>query len=327
MKNYSFLEYLNIFLTSYLLTQRNVSPNTIKSYKTTFKLFFKYIIEIKNILPKNINFSILTRENVIDFLNYLEEVKKDTVSTRNQRLAAIKSFCNFILDEDFNNFNVLQRILTIPKKKGVESTIDYLTKEELTIFLSSIQTLNRKGVRDYTLTVLMYDSAARVSEVTNIKVNDLNLSDNPYVTLYGKGRKYRSVPITNETKQLLIKYIETFKLNNFDYLFAGNKGKKSTTKMITHILKKYELKSGINKNIHPHILRHTRAMHLLEAGVNIVDIRDILGHSSVTTTEIYARTTMELKRKAILGVYNINTDNFEAKWNKDEKILNDLFEL
>lgn len=327
MKNYSFLEYLNSFLTSYLLTQRNVSSNTIKSYKTTFKIFFKYIIEVKKILPKDINFSILTRENVMDFLNYLEETKKDSISTRNQRLAAIKSFCNFVLEEDFNNFNSLQRILTIPQKKGVESTIDYLTKEELTTFLSSIQTLNRKGVRDYTLIALMYDSAARVSEVTNIKVNDLSLNENPYVTLYGKGRKYRSVPITNETKQLLKKYIETFKLNNFDYLFAGNKGEKATTKMITHILKKYELKSEIGKNIHPHILRHTRAMHLLEAGVNIVDIRDILGHSSVTTTEIYARTTMELKRKAILGVYNINTNNFDAKWNKDEKILNDLFEL
>lgn len=327
MRNYSLAEYLNSFLTSYLLTQRNVSSNTIRSYKTTFKLFFKYIIEIKKKSYKDINFSILTRENIINFLNYLEEEKKSSISTRNQRLAAIKSFCNFILGEDFDNFSVLQRILTIPQKKGTEKNLDYLTKEELTTFLSSVQTTKRKEVRDYTLIVLMYDSAARVSEITNIKVEDLKLDDNPYVTLYGKGRKIRSVPITEETKKLLINYIDLFKIKRFNYLFAGNKNEKASTKMITHILKKYEEKSRIGKKIHPHILRHTRAMHLLEAGVNIVDIRDILGHSSVTTTEIYARSTLEQKRKAILGVYNINTDNKDAIWNKDEKILKDLFEL
>lgn len=327
MKNCSFLEYLNSFLTSYLSTQRNVSSNTIRSYKITFKLFLKYIIEIKKIPYKNINFSVLTREIIIDFLNYIEEIKQCSIKTRNQRLAAIKSFCNFVLEEDFDNFNSLQRILTIPQKKGTESSIDYLTKEELTLFLKTIETNNRKGVRDYILIALMYDSAARVSEIINLKVNDLDLTNNPYVTLYGKGKKYRKVPITNETKELLVKYIKTFKLNNFDYLFSGNKGEKATTKMITHIINKYKLKSRINKNIHPHIFRHTRAMHLLEAGVNIVDIRDILGHSSVTTTEIYARTTMELKRKAILGVYNIDTENKDGSWNKDKKILKDLFEL
>lgn len=326
MTTYSFPEYMKRFFESYLMNQRNLSINTIKSYKTTFKLFINYLIKEKNIRIKNINFNIFTRENVIDFLNYVENNLKSSVITRNQRLAAIKSFCNYVLEEDVESNLELLRIIKISKKKAESKEIDYLTKNELDTYLSTISTNNRKGIRNYTLIVLLYDSGCRENELVNIKVNDLRLDNNPYVTLYGKGRKHRTIPLTYETRNLLDKYIKLFRLSNYDYLFCGNSKNKASTKMVVHIVKKYAKLSKINKNIHPHVFRHSRAMHMLEAGIALVDISNFLGHASVTTTEIYAKTNLELKRKAIQSVYPIN-ENIDYDWNKDSEILKNLFML
>ena len=326
MKIYSFPEYLKKFFEAYLINQRNLSSNTIRSYKTTFKLFLNYLTKEKGIKIKNINFDVLTRENVIDFLNYVENNLKSSIITRNQRLAAIKSFCNYVLEEDIENHLELLRIIKISKKKAESKEIDYLTKNELEIYMSNISTNNRKGIRDYTLIVLLYDSGCRESELINIKVSDLELDDNPRVTLYGKGRKHRTIPLTNETKYLLEKYIKLFKLSHYDYLFSGYHNNKASAKMVVHIVEKYAKLSNINKNIHPHVFRHSRAMHMLEAGITLVDISNFLGHASVTTTEIYAKTNIELKRKAIQSVYPIN-DNVDYDWNNDAEILKNLFEL
>ena len=332
MKNYkSFAEALSYFFNDYLTIQKNLSNNTIKSYKTTFKMFIKYLIGYKNIRIEKISFADINRKNVMDFLKHMETKFKITIKTRNQRLAAIKSFCRYVSHEPIEYLNNISQILKIASKgdDNKSAVIDYLTKEELTTYLNAISTNNRKGIRDYTLINLMYDSAARVEEMTNIKVNDLNLGDNPSVMLYGKGKKYRTVPICNSTRDLLIKYIELFKLNNFEYLFMGNKHAKCSTKMITHIVNKYAEISKINKNIHPHVFRHTRAMHMIEADIPLVYIRDILGHKEISITEIYAKVNVETKRKALENVYNINNNfnNETTSWNKNEELIKSLLEL
>ena len=329
MKNSNFAELLNAFFNNYLTIQKNTSTHTIRSYKTTFKLFTKYLINNCNIDIKKLSLDDINRNNVINFLNYLDNTYNITITTRNQRLAAIKSFCRYIIYEDISNINNIQQILLVPIKKGENRQIDFLTKEELTIFLNSISTNTRKGIRDFTLISLMYDSAVRVSEIVNVKINDLNLSNNPSITIYGKGKKYRTIPITNNTKELLIKYINLEKLNNFSYLFTGSKKDKASVKMVSHIIEKYGKLSNINKNIHPHSLRHTRAIHLLEAGVPLVYIRDILGHENITTTEIYAKVSLEMKRKALENVY-INDNNFNKEysiWNDNADLLSSLLEL
>ena len=329
MKSSNFAELLYSYFNNYLTIQKNTSTHTIRSYKTTFKLFVKYLINNGKTNIKNISLEDINRNNVINFLNYLDNTFNITITTRNQRLAAIKSFCRYIVYEDISNISNIQQILLVPIKKGENRRIDFLTKEELTIFLNSISTNTRKGIRDYTLISLMYDSAVRVSEIINVKVNDLNLGDNPSITVYGKGKKYRTIPLTNNTKELLIKYINLEKLNNFSYLFVGNKKEKANVKMISHVIEKYSKLSNINKNIHPHSLRHTRAIHLLEAGVPLVYIRDILGHENITTTEIYAKVSLEMKRKALENVY-INDNNFnksDSIWNSDAGLLSSLLDL
>ena len=132
-----------------------------------------------------------------------------------------------------------------------------------------------------------------------------------------------------DTKKVLINYIKLFNLNSVSFLFVGNNNNKASTKMITHIVNKYAKLSNIDKNIHPHVFRHTRAMHLIEADIPLVYIRDLLGHASVTTTEIYAKVNIETKRKALSNVYQTN-DNFnteEAIWNKDEELIKSLLDM
>ena len=325
MKIYNITEALSSYFNNYLKLQRNVSNNTIISYKYTFKSLIKYLINNNITTLKDFSFNDFTRENILDFLNDVES--KTSISTRNQRLAAIKSFCQYLQYEPIEHLNQIQKILKIRMKKFPIKEIDFLTKEELTLYLNSINTDNKKGIRDYTLISFMYETGARINEVINVKICDLQLNDNYNVLLHGKGNKLRRVPITNELKNMLLKYINAFRLNSTSYLFQGQKYQKASTKMITHIVKKYAIKSKMNKSIHPHVFRHTRAMHLLEAGLTLVDIRDILGHESIKTTEIYLKINIELKRNAILNVYKNNDSFEESSWIKDENGLKELLDL
>lgn len=323
--NNSFSSLLNSYLTNYLVIQRNMSFNTIRSYKCTFKLLIRYITDVKNIPIKNINFDIINRELIIDFLDYIENETNASIRTRNQRLAVIKSFYAYVKDANPEQLINIQQILTIKCKKEIKKEFDYLTKDEINTFLNSIPTNSNKGIRDYTLLMLLYDSGARAQEIINLKVEDLRLDSNPVVRLFGKGNKYRTIPITNNTRDILLKYIEINKLNTNSILFSNPKDNYATTKMITHIIDKYS--DVTNKNIHPHTFRHSRAMHLLEAGVNLIYIRDFLGHNSIETTEIYAKTNENIRRNAITNAYNFDISKDLNDWTTDEKLLKDLLNI
>lgn len=323
--NKSFSSSLNLYLTNYLVIQRNMSPNTIRSYKCVFKLLIKYIVNVKNIPIKNIDFNVINRDIIIDFLDYVENETNSSIRTRNQRLAVIKSFYAYVKDANPEQLINIQQILSIKCKKEIKKEIDYLTKDEINEFLNSISTDTIKGVRDYTLLILLYDSGARAQEIINLKVADLRLDSNPVVRLLGKGNKYRTVPITNNTKNILIEYININKLNNNSILFSNPKGNYATTKMITHIIDKYS--NILNKHVHPHTFRHSRAMHLLEAGVNLIYIRDFLGHNSIETTEIYAKTNENIKRQAITNAYDFDISKNVNDWTTDENLLKELLNI
>lgn len=323
--NNSFSSLLNLYLTNYLVIQRNMSPNTIRSYKCTFKLLIKYIMDVKNIPIKNINFDIINRDLIIDFLDYIEYETNSSIRTRNQRLAVIKSFYAYVKDTNPEQLINIQQILTIKCKKEIKKEFDYLTKDEINTFLDNIPTNSNKGIRDYTLLMLLYDSGARAQEIINLKVEDLRLDSNPIVRLFGKGNKYRTIPITNNTRDILLKYIEINKLNTNSILFSNPQGNYATTKMITHIIDKYS--SITNKKVHPHTFRHSRAMHLLEAGVNLIYIRDFLGHNSIETTEIYAKVNENIKRNAITNAYNFDISKDFNDWTTDEKLLKELLNI
>ena len=197
-------------------------------------------------------------------------------------------------------------IHSIKIKKTQQETIKYLSKEGIKEILSLPKTSIENGVRDLAILTLLYDSGARVQELVNIKTKDIDFNKKT-VYLFGKGRKARIVPLISQTIKILEKYIKIYNIPiNSDNLLFYNSQKEALTRMgITYIIKKY-VSIARNKNplefqinVTPHTFRHSKAMHLLESGVNLIYIRDFLGHESVTTTEIYARANPENKKKAI----------------------------
>jgi site-specific recombinase XerD len=332
MKNKDFDYYVTSFFTKYLTGERNLSVNTISSYRDTFKLLLVFFRDEKDLQPDKVTLSELTRENILHYLDWLETNRGTKKSSRNIRLSAIHSFVKYAMVEDIDHFSEYQKILAIKNKKSSSRIIPYLTIEEVKAILSAPDTETIRGRRDKVLLTVMYDTAARVSEICSLKVDDIRLEKPETVRITGKGNKTRIVPIMGNTADILRKYIEENNLNILKYstrefLFSNNQNHKLTRAGITYILKKYsaiaEEKSKLtfSIDIHPHVLRHSKAVHMLEAGVPLIYIRDFLGHVSVTTTEIYARVSQQNKRKVLENAYEEITSAETKDWNEDADLM------
>ncbi len=332
MSNPDFARHLSKFLAVYLPGVKNVSRNTILSYRDSFKLLLIFFEECLNRKPEKLSIAMLTETVILDFLEWLELQRGCCSRTRNQRLAAICSFMRFVQKEYPENLQEIQKILAIPQKKSIRKVIRFLSPDEISAILSVPDLSKKSGRRDATLLSLMYDSGARVQEIADLTVANVRTKPPAVVTLQGKGNKERCVPIMGKTVQLLESYIsESMKqapLQRGDlYLFLNHQKKQLGRKGIDWILKKYVKKSREAGNILPdmaitcHVFRHSKAAHMLQAGIPLVYIRDFLGHSSVTTTEIYARLNDEIKRKAIESAYpEIQTPEYPS-WIEDVDLM------
>ena len=315
--NKDFPYYLSNFLQEYLNIERNFSNNTIISYKKAFQLLVEYLIKKKSFKLKDVTFTNVTREIIIDFLDYLEIEKKNSIRTRNQRLAAIKSFYQYCAIDEIDNIDNIKKILSIHSKKETKKIVDFLTEEEVKVIFDNIDVSLKKGKRNLTLLVLLYDTAARASEIINLKVNDIHLEEK-YIVLEGKGKKMRIVPIMEQTKILLISYLNSFDIKS-GYLFQ-NKNNKMNERFIRDVINACNI---LEKKISPHTFRHTRAVHLLDKGVNIVYIQELLGHSSINTTMEYAKVIEKSKFNAIEKANpKISTDL--PDWNNDQDLLSHM---
>ncbi|MBT2738088.1 site-specific integrase [Bacillus sp. ISL-7] len=338
MKQTDFAKTLTRYLSQYLPGQRNVSTNTIKSYRDTFKQLLKFCDTELQKCPESLTLNIIKSETVQNFLLWLEKSKGISINTRNQRLAAIHSFYRFVQMENPENIFECQRILSIPFKKREIKPIDYLTQECLKVLFEQPNTNTTKGRRDLTIMVLLYDTGARVQELIDLKAGNIRLAQPATVLLKGKGGKSRYVPIMGKTRDLLENYLkEHYLLENGKQnhpLFYNSTRHPFTRPGITYILEKYLI---IAKELHPelmfpnklnpHMMRHTKAMHLLEAGVNLIYIRDLLGHVNVSTTEHYARTNSQIKRKALESAYMEVVKQDIPVWDENKDLLNWLQEL
>lgn len=298
MKETDFPKYLSYFLSKYLPGQKNASTHTIASYRDTFKLFLIFCEEERAIKPERIRMYAMTKELIVSYLNWLEERRGCTISTRNQRLAVLHSFFRYVQKESPENLYELQKILSIPIKKHPKTMVPYLTGPEMQILLSQPNSSSYDGFRDMVLLSVLYDTGARVQELTDIKVKDVRLSSPAVITLHGKGSKVRQVPLMGKTSELLKKYLEIKKYHfgiakTDNYLFVNQKKQKLSRWGISYILNKYVALSRNNPSFNvdfpvtPHVVRHAKAMHLLQSGVNLIYIRDFLGHVDCSTTEVY----------------------------------------
>lgn len=331
-----FAKYLTDFLSVYLRVQKNVSKNTIYSYRDTFKLLLKYCQEVKGVAIERISIDLLTAGLIKDFLDWLEHERNCSISTRNQRLASIHSFFRYIQGEEPAGLHHFQQVVSISIKKAGKKALGHLSPEAMKLILEQPDKSSAKGRRDLALLSVLYDTGARVQELIDIKVNDVTLDSPPVISLTGKGNKVRRVPLMKNTVILLQKYLSENDLNkqwkNRYPLFTNNQHNKLTKEGVAYILGKYvKMASATSQvvlnRVSPHVLRHSKAMHLLQAGVNLIYIRDFLGHVDLKTTEIYARTDTETKRKAIENAYpDIVTDQL-PDWGKDKGLLTWLSEL
>ena len=321
MKNFSY--YLGYFLKEYLPVERNLSSNTIKSYTKTFKILINYLVKEKNIKLHNITFENITREIILDFLKYLEENCNNSVRTRNQRLAAIKSFYQYCSFEEIENLDNIKKILSIKTKKFPKYSKEYLTETEVKMIFDSIDTSTIKGRRNLLVIALLYDTGARASELINLKVENIRLEES-IVVLTGKGNKQRTICIMENTRKLLINY---FKENNISsgYVFQNKFSEKMNERFLRTVVRNVSEK--LNKDISPHTFRKTRATHLLKKGINILYIQEFLGHESIITTQEYAKVLQKDKFEAIKKATPQDINNELPDWKNNKDLLNQLLNL
>ncbi len=325
---------LKDFFETYLPKERGVSNHTIRSYSATFQSLYAFFKDNKGIRANKLFVKDLSRRSINDYLNWLEMEKGNKVPTRNSRLASVKAFCHYAQYKDFKNLARWQDILSIKSKKADMPYMSFLTQEGMKTLLSEVPTDTIQGRRHLAILAFLYDTGARANELISFSAHNLNLTKPYHVILSGKGRKKRIVPIHEKLVLILKAYMKdvNIELNNISKqpLFVNVHGRKLTSAGLTHIIMMYADKVRENfpalmpERLSPHSFRHSKATHLLQAGMNIIYVRDFLGHSSVKTTETYVRMDSEQKRKALEAAAAdiVPQSQTIEVWNDDEKLLN-----
>lgn len=330
MKTTNFSRYLQKFFTEYMPGVAGTSGATVDSYRYTFINFLTFINHKHGVTADKVEISNLSYENVTAFLRWLEDERKNSVSTRNQRQAAINSFIRFLMYEYPDYLNEYQRILAIPYKKSLQKEISYAKADGISAFLSSVDRNTPNGLRDYVMFSILYTTGIRVSELINIRVKNVSLQE-PYTLLvHGKGGKSRYVPLVKHVIPVIQDYITK---NHYDcsdrqneWLFKNHLRQQFTRQGVNYLVNKYKLaankavKNSVPDDFSPHKFRHSAAMALVESGVDLIYIRDLLGHVSVTTTEVYAKADSRNKREAIEAASKQIVAPQEAQWDTNSDL-------
>lgn len=296
---------LHAYFADYLITLRGLRPGTIRSYRDAIRLFLVFVAGQRRCAITRLRLEDLTYERTLEFLRHLEEARGNHPRTRNQRLAALHSLFGFVASREIELLHVCQRVAAIPAKRASPVEIRFLDRAEITTMLSAIETQGRRALRDRTLLVLLYNSGARVQEVADLRHGQLDLGEHPRVRLHGKGGKWRSCPLWDETVRLLLALRGPARPDPEAPVFIGRKGQPLTRFGIYKIVRRRAAVLDAppsprrGQRVSPHILRHSMAVHLLESGVDVNVIRGWLGHAQLETTNRYAEITLRLKEEAL----------------------------
>ncbi|MCR5685409.1 MAG: site-specific integrase [Lachnospiraceae bacterium] len=308
MKQTDFGVQMTSFFTMYLPTRRDLSDNTISSYRDTFKLLLSFSESVNGIPADKLKLKDFTEPFVSNFINWLAESRGNSAATQKQRLAAIHVFVNYLKTRVPDYLLEYQRILDIRVIMHRQPDVGHFTASQVESILAAPDVSDPYERRDMVLMSLMYDSAARVQEICDLTVKDLRLRKPYAVSITGKGDKTAVVPLMKETAEVVKKYLSDTKLDRPEKcdspLFTNHRGEKLTRAGVTYILKKYCNKvrksdPSFPKKVSPHMLRHSKAMHMLQAGIALSYIRDFLRHSHITTTQVYAKADVEMRRTII----------------------------
>ena len=305
--NPTFSHLVTRFFSSFLVNERGLSPNTIASYSDCMRLLINYACEQFNVQPEKLTFEHFNRDVILDFLDDLERNRNNSASTRNQRLAVIKTFFHFVarIVPEMMALNTL--IQAIGRKKTEQSPPPSLAVSECDAIIDSADTTTLLGIRDKAMLQFAYNTGARVQEMADLHVSDVHLDTPATVTLTGKGNKTRVVPIWPETASLISDYLEARDRagTHHEHLFLSNRAQPLTRFGIAKIVGRHtdsaagRCPSLQGRRITPHVFRHTVALGLIEAGNDITVVQEWLGHADLKTTSHYVEISVQRKRRAL----------------------------
>jgi len=329
------LQQVESFFREHLQRTRGASRHTVFSYRDSLQLFFCYLADANGRDVSKLRLDDITESNVLAFLDHLESARGNSVATRNSRLTAIRSFCRYLIRKDTTNAAEYGLIVSLSGKKGPKPEIPYLEPAEVKLLLEDVNQDQLIGLRDYALIQFLYNTGVRVSEALSLSVGALELGAAGQVRVNGKGQKDRMCPLWRSTTALLKRYIGRWKLGADSRLFCNARRRPLTTSGVAYILERHfeaaKKKHPVlrKRKITPHVMRHSCACALLQSGVDLVTVRDLLGHQSVRTTNRYTRANMKTKRQALEAFWKAVdlSEGHAAPWAPKPQLLEFLTSL
>lgn len=324
---------IRAFFCEHLPNVRGASPHTISSYRDALALLLRFVARRRRRVVACLGLEDIDAEAVVAFLDYLERDRGNAISSRNARLAAIHSFFRFAAGQRPEWVETAARVLSVPFKRASTRVIEYLEHEELEAVLSSVDRSTVRGRRDYALIATLFNTGARVQELLDVRARDLELTRPAHVRIVGKGRKERLCPLWPQTARLLRALGLELGLDprSTAPLFVNARGAPLTRFGVRYLLRKSLVQAQskqprlAKKRLHPHSVRHSTAVHLLKAGVDLVTISHLLGHASPNTTNRYATIDLEAKRQAIRKARPAGRR--AVRWRPNETVLDWLESL
>jgi integrase/recombinase XerD len=320
---------LRAFFSDHLPRLRGLSPHTIHSYRDALTLLLRFMTTHRRRSVAELDLIHIEAEDVIAFLDFLEEERHNTIATRNVRLAALHAFFRYVAVKDPEQLSRSQRILHIPFKRAGQRPIEYLEYDEIQAVLGAVDRSTPAGRRDYALLAMMFNTGARVQEVLDIRAYDLQLIKPFQVRLLGKGRKERLCPLWPQTAAVLSDLCAENQLDPRAPVpvFLNHRGEPLSRFGVRYILAKYVEHARAaaptlnDKRLHPHSMRHSTAVYLLKSGVDLSTIGQWLGHASVNTTNKYATVDLDMKRQALACAEPPATELPAPNWRNDPTTL------
>jgi site-specific recombinase XerD len=322
---------LAAFFTDRLMRQRQASPHTIASYRDSFRLLLQFAQQRLKKPPSSLAMEDLDTSFIGAFLDYLEKERHNSARSRNSRLAAIHSFFRYVMWQEPQYAALAQRVLAMPSKRYTRHPVTYLTPPEADALLSAPDPNTWAGRRDRILLLIAIQSGLRASELVGLRCEDIVLGTGAHVRCEGKGRKQRCTPLRKGTVKALRNWLRERQGRSTDPLFPNARGSTLSLDGLAYLLAKHlataqQCCSSLRtKRVTFHVLRHTAAMRLLQAGVDRTVIALYLGHESVQTTEIYLHADLQLKEKALAKI--APSTQSSTRYRPDDKVLDFLRNL
>lgn len=328
MTNSNIGSHIQAFFADYLTSQRDMSPNTIASYRDSVKLLLAFAARHRHKEVSVLTFEDLGPDVVLKFLDDIEDTRGNTIRTRNARLAAIHTLFGYIAAHEPQLLGLSQRICAIPVKKSAAPCITYLEHEEVLHVLASIDLSRPLGRRDYLLILLLFETGARASELVSLRTSSLRLDEAAQVRILGKGRKERICPLLKKTAALIRAHLRECDVMGLDApVFVGLRGEPLSRFGLLRLVQRHvrtaakTMPSLARKRIGPHTFRHAAAIHLLRAGNDLSVVRSWLGHVSIVTTDHYTEIDIEAKRRALDASEPVPSRRRNPSWKKDPDLL------